>query len=105
MCLSPGILAEIGIETEGDKFDAGETGSEAHLFQESADMIRATEGLPGAVFRSDPRRQLFSFSGVATVFLLKLKPLKNPLDDELLTAGLCNALLLREPEKGGRGGI
>lgn len=106
LCLSPGILAEIGVETEGDKYDAGETGSEVHLFQESADIILATEGLPWTVvLRSELRRLLFSPSGVGTVFLLKLKPLKNPPGDKLLLAELCNALLLRGPEIWGQGGI
>jgi hypothetical protein len=37
------------METEGDKFDAGVTGREVHLFQENADLKLAIIGLSGAV--------------------------------------------------------
>lgn len=60
---SLGNLADIGVVTEGDKFVAGLTGSEVHLFQENAALILANIGLSGAVLGSESRRELLSPSG------------------------------------------
>lgn len=70
----------MGVETEGDKFDAGVTGRDVHLFQ--ADLRLAITGLSGAVVGSDLRRKLRSPSGM-TLFFLKLKPRNKPPDDGL----------------------
>lgn len=70
------------METEGDKFVAGVTGREVHLFHESADLRLAIIGLSGAVLGSELRRKLLSPSDKVP-FFLKLNPRKMPPDDEL----------------------
>lgn len=75
-------LAEMGVVTEGDKFDAGVTGSEVHLFQENAALILVRIGLRRDVLGSESKRELLSPSGTGP-FFLKLKHRKKPPDDEL----------------------
>ena len=67
---------------DGDIFDAGVTGREAHFVQENADSLFATTGLPGAVLESELRRELFSPSGNVP-FFLKLKARNKPPDSGL----------------------
>lgn len=81
MCTSLYILADIGVATEGDKFDAGVTGREVHLFQENGDTELAIVGLSGALLGPELRRELFSPSGWLP-FFLKLKPRKRLPDSE-----------------------
>lgn len=73
------VLAETGVETEGDRFDAGVTGREVHLFHAASDMEAILE-LSADVLGSELRRQLRSPSA-PFAFLLKLKARKKPLDD------------------------
>jgi hypothetical protein len=70
------------METDGDKFDAGVTGREVHLFHENADLRLVIIGLSGAVLGSELRRKLLSPSG-AVPLILKLRPRNMPPDDEL----------------------
>lgn len=71
----------MGVETEGDRFDAGVTGREVHLFHAISDM-EAILGPSAAVLGSELRRELLSPSATFP-FLFKLKARKKPLDDEI----------------------
>lgn len=46
LCCSPCVLADIGVETDGDEFEAGVTGREVHFCQ-LEEMKFAERGLPG----------------------------------------------------------
>lgn len=54
------ILAEAGMVTDGDKFVAGVTGRDVHLFQKNGDGNLATLGLSGPVVLSGVRRELLT---------------------------------------------
>lgn len=71
----------MGVETEGDRFDAGVTGREVHLAHAVSDM-EAILGPPEDVVGSELRRKLLSPSATFP-FLLKLKARKRPFDDEI----------------------
>jgi len=71
----------MGVATEGDRFDAGVTGREVHLFHAISDMEAILE-LSEAVLGSELSRLLLSPSPTFP-FLLKLKARKKPLDDDI----------------------
>ena len=72
----------VGVDTEGDKFDAGVTGREVLFFQDRLDMILAKTGLSGAALGSELSKELLSPSA-AVSFLLKLRARRKPAVDEL----------------------
>lgn len=80
---SPAILSVAGVATDGDKFDAGVTGSDVHLCQKDGDGKLAILGLSEPVLLSGVRRKLLSPSAMIP-FFLKLKPRKKPTGEEPL---------------------
>jgi hypothetical protein len=76
------VLEEVGVDTVGDKRDAGVTGRDVDLFQDRPDTRLAKTGFSGAALESEHRRELLSPS-VAVGFFLKLKARRNPPVDEV----------------------